>query len=474
MCLVAVLGLSGCRHLRPEGDGRQTAAETGGITSPTSLGTDTPPVRPEDIQARLNALTLADIVDIALKNNPSTRGAWADAQAAAARLAVAKADYYPVISADGSVARSKPASPPSNAAEASTTYGGALSLSYLLLDFGGRSASVESVREGLVAAERMRHAAMQDVMLQVETAYFRYLATQSLMEAQEASLREAQTNLNVATERNNVGLGTIADVLQARTVVSRAQLSLQSTAGSLQTTRGALALSMGFPANMPYDVQAAPRDIPVQGISTQVEALIGQAVLRRPELAAERARLLAAQAHIRELRSRNWPALQANGNVGWTYFVADSGGEDSYGGALTLHVPVFTGFAQKYSVKQAEWEAMSEAERARALEQQVVYQVYSAYVGLQTAVQQVKTADELLAHAQQAYDVTLARYREGLGTITDLLSAQSLLTDARSQQVGARWSWFTALAQLAHDVGIIGTANSGPLDVMAYPSGEKK
>ena len=46
-------------------------------------------------------------------------------------------------------------------------------------------------------------------------------------------------------ERRRVGVATIADVLQARTAASQAQLDLQTTEGTVQTARGALALALG-------------------------------------------------------------------------------------------------------------------------------------------------------------------------------------------------------------------------------------
>src|SRR5207247_862518 len=82
--------------------------------------------------------------------------------------------------------------------------------------------------------------------------------TKALLVAQLTTLKEAQANLQAAEERHRVGLATIADVLQAKTALSRAQLTLETTQGALQTTRGALALSRGLPANVPYDVALPP------------------------------------------------------------------------------------------------------------------------------------------------------------------------------------------------------------------------
>jgi outer membrane protein len=61
-----------------------------------------------------------------------------------------------------------------------------------------------------------------------------------------------------------------------------------------------------------------------------------------------------------------------------------------------------------------------------------------------------------MASAGQSEQVALGRYKEGVGSILDLLTAQKALAMARAEQINARLGWFTALAQLAHDVGILG------------------
>jgi len=51
------------------------------------------------------------------------------------------------------------------------------------------------------------------------------------------------------------------------------------------------------------------------------------------------------------------------------------------------------------------------------------------------------------------------------------LTAQAALADARAQAIQARFSWFTALAQLAHDAGILGLDGSSPLHVQPDSTG---
>jgi outer membrane protein TolC len=77
------------------------------------------------------------------------------------------------------------------------------------------------------------------------------MAAKALLMAQQANLKDAQTQLEAADERHAVGVATIADVLQAKTALSRARLALQATQGAIQSTRGALATAMGLPADTP-------------------------------------------------------------------------------------------------------------------------------------------------------------------------------------------------------------------------------
>jgi outer membrane protein len=59
--------------------------------------------------------------------------------------------------------------------------------------------------------------------------------------------------------------------------------------------------------------------------------------------------------------------------------------------------------------------------------------------------------------------VALGRYRAGVGSVMDLLAAQTALADARAQQVLARLEWNTSLALLAHDTGILDARGSSSL-----------
>ena len=77
----------------------------------------------------------------------------------------------------------------------------------------------------------------------------------------------------------------------------------------------------------------------------------------------------------------------------------------------------------------------------------------------------METTADLARSAKESEAVALGRYKEGVGSILDLLSAQSAMADARSQQVQAQWGWFMALAQLTHDAGLLTAARESPFEI---------
>ncbi len=97
--------------------------------------------------------------------------------------------------------------------------------------------------------------------------------------------------------------------------------------------------------------------------------------------------------------------------------------------------------------------------------------MFNAYYALRTATQQVRTSRDLFASATESEQVALGRYKAGAGSLLDLLTAQAALAGARAQAIQARFSWNTSLAQLAHDVGILGLDGGSPLHLRPDTTG---
>jgi outer membrane protein TolC len=397
------------------------------------------------------------VLDVALRNNPVTRSSWLQARSAAADVGSKRSEYFPILEVDGQITRQKQAALGGQSIFLQTTYGPSANLTWLLLDFGGRGADVEEATRALFAAGYTHNASIQNVALLVEQAYYQYLNAKGLKVAEEASLKAARESLAAAEERHRAGVSTIADVLQARTAFSQAELALESVDGQIQTIRGSLATAMGVPANLPVEAGDLPQEIPVDAVAESVDRFIEKAEAERPDLAAARLTALKAESHVRSVRAEGLPTLFANGSVNRIYYYnpLSVSHADVYSGAILLRIPVFTGWKNTYDVLRAREDAEVAHAQVEVLADQVILQVWTSYYNLKTAAQQVKTARDLYASARQSEEVALGRYKAGVGSILDLLTAQTAFASARAQEVQARASWFLAMAQLAHDTGAL-------------------
>ena len=125
-----------------------------------------------------STLTLADVVDLTLCNNPQTRALWGSARTQAAQVGVSTAAYLPTLSAIGNVSnnQSQAGSQPQTSSLSQTA---SLSANYLLYDFGGRSATLENSKQLLIAVNATRNATLQNNFLSAVQAYYALLSARA-------------------------------------------------------------------------------------------------------------------------------------------------------------------------------------------------------------------------------------------------------------------------------------------------------
>jgi outer membrane protein TolC len=421
---------------------------------PVELPPPPPAAPPERAPMPAQPRSLGDLLDLALSRDPSTRAAWHEARAAAAQAGSRRGAYLPALDLSGTAERSQIPASASRTETRQTTFGVGASLSWLLLDLGQRSASVREGDQLALAASLGHRAAVADLVLRVEEAYYLYLAARALVVAQRTNVEQTEANLAAAENRRRSGVATIADVLQARTAASQARLTLQSFEGATLALRGQLATQVGLEPTVEIDVGELPARVEVQSAAPRVEALLVDASEQNPDLARARAVADAAGARA-DAAARAWlPRLGARASVGQFWYEAPHADPGlGWSGGLVLEWPIFQGFSALYDARAARESAEAARARVDATTQGVMLDVWTTYQSLRTAVLRVETSRDLVESAGASADVAAARYKEGVGSILDVLNAQTALALARAEEVRARADWFLSLARLARATG---------------------
>ena len=392
-------------------------------------------------------LTLADVVDLALCNNPQTRSLWASARGQAAQVGVSTAAYLPTLSASGSVANNQTQTGSQNPIN-SVSQNASLSASYLLYDFGGRSATLENAKQLLIAANATRDATLQSNFLTAIQAYYALLSARASVESFKVDEAKAQESLAAAQARYQAGVATPVDRLQAQTTLSQAKLNRIKGEGDATNAQGALANIMGFDASQQYTLQPLADVTPDQVIEQDIGKLIADARLKRPDLAAAESQIKAAEAQLQASNATGRPTITAGAMAGITNPEIKS---NSIG--ITLSVPLFSGFKTHYQARAAEAQIEGKIAERDRLANQIALDVWKAYQGMLTNSQALRSADDLVIAATQSEQMILGRYKAGVGNILDTLTAQSALANARQQRVAAFYNFLISRFALAQAIG---------------------
>jgi len=412
-----------------------------------------PPAPTSPLPVGDRPLSLPELTEFALQNNPRTRQAWFAARAAAAGVGIERADQFPQISANAVLQRSESSGQSGNQIPWLTRYGPALTLSYLLYDFGARESQIKAAEYTALAASLAQNRVLQDVVFEVEQAYYRYLGIEALVRSNELFLKSVSTSLDATQRRREGGLATAADVYRAETQVAQAQLNLTRSKGEWEKARGALASAVGLPVNSTLLIQSLQGEPRIREITEALNDILSRAKANRPDLIAAEAQARSARAQADAASQGGMPSVTVTAVTGRTFFTQDLPYTNTNNMLLNLNIPLFTGFNRTYTVRQAEAKAaLAEASRD-ALSRQTELEVWQSYYDVQTAASGVSTTAVQLRAAQQTAEATLARYQGGFGSLLDLITAQVDESNARVQRIQSFLDWFTAVARLNFSIG---------------------
>jgi outer membrane protein len=405
---------------------------------------------------------LADLIDIALQNNPHTSAAWQNARAAAAEYGAAQAPYYPQASVESDNGYERTMIELPNAAGTLKQWQAdpAVTMTWTLIDFGRRRSASDAARARLIAANFGFSRAIQDVVFDTQSAFYARDAAEAAVVAAQQNLQLAQTDLEAAQQRVDLGLATAPELLLTKARAAQARFDLANANLLVHDAEAQLAVALGVPANREIRIQSLETQGVPESLNATVDTIITAARRERPDLAAQLANLRASEAAVDQAESEFYPVLNLSAGYGedlWNFSLQTpqtvNVGEPQYSAMLSVRWELFTGFSRLNGLRRAQ--AAREASRAafRASAIDTVAEVWRAYFEFDSSRSKYDYAQSLLAASQESYDANLETYRQGLSTIVELLTAERDLANARYTLIQSKAELLTAYAAVAYAAG---------------------
>lgn len=333
-----------------------------------------------------------------------------------------------------------------------------LSISYLLLDFGGRQATIEAAKQALYQSNWTHNRQIQQVIISVLQSFYAYVETSYLLKARYSDLENAKKNLESAQAQFEVGIRSKLDVLQAQTNLVNIEISIVQLTGQKEVNHGVLAHTLGLPANTPFHIPDVSHYSDADIINKKVDQLVEAGIKQRPDLAAAYALHAERKAQVTIARSEGLPTLGSLIDLQeFNDIINPSFNTHSLSGSLVVSVPIFSGFLYEYQEKQARELARAACANIRQVKINVALDVVTAYFNFKTAVQSLHHSEKYLKYSEETNEAASLTYREGVSSILDLLAAQTALANAKAQLIQARTRWAVTLSNLSFAMGTTGT-----------------
>jgi outer membrane protein len=295
-----------------------------------------------------------------------------------------------------------------------------------------------------------------DLALQVKQAYFNVLVADKAVEVAQKDVESRTSNANVARSFYNVGMIPINDLLKAEVELANSEQNLVKTKSGAQVTRSAFNTVLARPMNEPVELEDILTYTPEKGT---YEDYVKTALSDRPEIKILDVNLLQTDQQIRLAKSKYYPQVSLN------YQYIKEGDTAAVEGGNPLAEPnawqvtallnwTFWDWGKTYySTKEQESKRKELIQTKADVEDGIRLQVKQALQDLDVAAKNIPTTIKAVEQAEENLRVNEERYKAQVTTITEVLDAQTLLTQARSNYYQALYDHNLARARLERALG---------------------
>jgi outer membrane protein len=396
-------------------------------------------------------LTLADCLDRAARQNYALKAAAYDERIAADGVQLADSTRLPRVDLQtGFVAQLAPQAvhigPRAQETQQADYAFLNFSIYQTLYDFGRTADRREqAVLQRQASANRYR-ANEQDIFLQVVHAYFGILQNRRLLAVADDEVVQRQQHLQVARALHEEGVTTRNDLLQAEVKLAGSHQKRLATANAVENGWLALNYLTGQAGAFRADLEdpSQPAGLPTSAETTDLA--------NRQEIKAQQAVIRSNEAAVRESRTAYYPELFAR--LALDYVQNDKASEQAIMSAtIGLKINLYDGLATTSRQRQAVKLLGQERERLHDLEGAIGLELQTARNDLAVAAERIKVTEQAIRQSEENLRINTDRYQAQVGTATEVIDAQTLLSQTKSDYFQARFDYQVAAARVKRALG---------------------
>jgi outer membrane protein len=400
-------------------------------------------------------LTLKRAEEIAVQNHPRITEAELNALAARQVTRQARAAFFPTIVANATAVgqpnvNERIGAGALNAPSLFPREADGVNISQILTDFGRTANLTSSARLHERAQQENALATREDILLQVDSAYYRVLGAAAVVRVAQETVNTRKLVLDQVSALASNKLRSDLDVSFAFVAYGEGKLLLTNATNDLEAAFANLATWLGVPKQQNFTLVAQPMPPPAPTNDTE---LVQLALQQRPELAQLRLERESAAHYAQAQKQARYPTVSAIGVAG-VIPVHVEGLPDTYAGAgVNVNLPIYVGGLLVARQREAELRAKAAEQALIDQENNIIRDVRVAWLNSNNALERWRISDQILKRAQEAFELAQSRYNGGLSSIIELSQAQLNVTAAEIERASAMFDYQIQRANLDYQVG---------------------
>jgi outer membrane protein, heavy metal efflux system len=395
------------------------------------------PGRAQNAVSEQKTITLEELQQMALQNNPTFAQSAANVQAAEGRKKQSGLYPNPTVGYQGEQIRggSFHGGEQGLFVQQEIVLGGKLGLNRKIFD--------QELQQTETEAEEQKVR----VVTNVRMSYIQALAAQRTLELRQSLSNLAHDAVETSRQLSNVGQADAPDVLESEVEAQQAELAVSMAEQNQQRVWKGLSAVVGNPRLPLARLEGRLEDTPPVNADELVEKIVEESpAVRIAELGVKRAEATLARAKrepIPDLQIRG--GLQQNGEL----LSEPSGKSVGVQGFadVGVRIPIFNRNQGNIATAKAEVErAKREVERVKLLLRERAASVVQSYTFSQTAVDLYK--NQMIPRAQKAYELYAKKYQQMASAYPQVLIAQRTLMQLEVSYITALGTFATSSVSL--------------------------
>jgi multidrug efflux system outer membrane protein len=400
---------------------------------------------------------LKRLVKMAIENNRDLRVAALNVEATRAQYGITRSALFPTVNVGAGGSRSRqPGALGTGTAIESRAYEVSVGVTSYELDIFGRVRSQSNAAlQEYFASDAARVGVQISLVAEVANAYFNQRAAIEQINLAQQTLDAVSETYDLTQKRFDAGDVSELDLRSVDIQVQTAKAQLAAYRQRVSETNNALAVLIGAPVP-----SSLPEGRSLEGaLVAEVRAGVSSDLLRRrPDILEAEHQLKGANANIGAARAAFFPRISLTGSAGTaSRSLGDlfQSGSSAWAFSPQVSVPIFDGGLNKANLDLAQVRKQIEIASYEKTIQTAFREVADGLAARTGLAGQIEAYQGLVAAQQKRFELADARYRQGVDSYFEVLTAQQDLFESRQALIQLR------LARAVNSIGLYKALGGG-------------